>query len=286
MKKLYTLLFVALSSASFAQSPVLTGILDGPCTGGVPKILEIYANGTVDFTNINLENQTNANTTWGTGTSGTQSLASFGTRTNEFVYVIMTNANLAIATAEYANITVANSLESGTMNLNGDDRVRLVNTTNSSVIDQFGVSDTDGDGSAWEWLDSWAKRNNGTGPDGAFVIGNWTFGGANALDGTGTCTGGAQLSTIVPLGTFTLGVNQNSIPGLSVYPNPVTNGNLYITSTNNAAKAVVVYDVLGKEVAKATVTDQPVNVSSLKGGVYIVKITEDGKTATRKLVIK
>jgi len=80
--------------------------------------------------------------------------------------------------------------------------------------------------------------------------------------------------------------NQNSIAGLSVYPNPVTNGNLYITSDSNATKAVVIYDVLGKMVVKTTITDQAVNVSNLKGGVYIVKITEDGKTATRKLVIR
>jgi hypothetical protein len=286
MKKLYTLFFIALTGVTFAQNAILTAVLDGPCTGGVPKILEIYASGTVDFANINLENQTNDNTAWGTGTSGTQSLASFGTRTNEFVYVIMTNAALAVATAEYSNITAANSLESGTMNLNGNDRVRLVNATTSAVIDQFGESDVNGTGTAWEWVDSWAKRVNGTGPDGAFVIGNWTFGGINVLDGTGTCNAAAALSTIVPLGTYSLGIDQNSIAGLSVYPNPVTNGNLFVTSSNNAVKSVVIYDVVGKQVASATVTGQPINVSNLNSGVYIVKVTEEGKTATRKLVIR
>ncbi len=83
-----------------------------------------------------------------------------------------------------------------------------------------------------------------------------------------------------------LSVKQNVIDGLKVYPNPVANGNLYITSDNNTSKTVVVYDVLGKQVIKTTITDQPVNVSALKGGVYIVKITEEGKTATRKLVIR
>lgn len=87
--------------------------------------------------------------------------------------------------------------------------------------------------------------------------------------------------------TCSLGVAQNSIAGLSVYPNPVTNGNLFITSDNNADKAVVIYDVLGKQVLKATVNEQQaLNVSNLKGGVYILKITEEGKTATRKLVIR
>ncbi len=285
MKKLYTLLLLASSGALFAQ-PILTGILDGPCTGGTPKILEIYANGPVDFTTINLENQTNANTTWGSGASGLQSLATFGTRTDEFVYVIMTNASLPVASAEYPNITASNSLESGTMNLNGDDRVRLVNSATSAVIDQFGESDVDGTGLAWEWLDSWAKRVNGTLPDGTFNISHWTFGGVDVLDGTGSCNGAAALSTIVPLGSYQLGVSQNSISGLSVYPNPVLNGNLYITSDSNMTKSVAIYDVLGKMVAKANVTSQAMNVSNLNSGVYIVKVTEDGKTATRKLVIK
>lgn len=83
----------------------------------------------------------------------------------------------------------------------------------------------------------------------------------------------------------TLGVNQNQIDGLKIYPNPVTNGTFYINTNADSTKEVVVYDVLGKQVIKTSTTNA-VNVSNLKGGVYIVKITEDGNTATRKLVIK
>ena len=83
----------------------------------------------------------------------------------------------------------------------------------------------------------------------------------------------------------TLGVSQNQIEGLKVYPNPVTNGTFYINTAADSTKEVVVYDVLGKQVVKTTTTNA-VNVSNLKGGVYIVKITEDGNTATRKLIIK
>ena len=83
-----------------------------------------------------------------------------------------------------------------------------------------------------------------------------------------------------------LSVKQNSISGLKVYPNPVTNGNLFITSDNNEVKQVLVYDVLGNQVIKTSVTNQPVNVASLTSGVYMVKVTEAGKTATRKLVIR
>lgn len=82
-----------------------------------------------------------------------------------------------------------------------------------------------------------------------------------------------------------LSVKQNQIEGLKVYPNPVTNGTFFINTTSDSTKDVVVYDVLGKQVVKTSTTNA-VNVSNLKSGVYIVKITEEGKTATRKLVIK
>lgn len=88
------------------------------------------------------------------------------------------------------------------------------------------------------------------------------------------------------LNTCILGVGENGISNLRIYPNPVVDGTLYINTTANATKAVVIYDVLGKQVIKTTTDNNTVNVSNLKGGVYIVKITEEGKTATRKLVIR
>lgn len=83
----------------------------------------------------------------------------------------------------------------------------------------------------------------------------------------------------------TLAVQQNSIAGLNIYPNPVKNGTLFISSENNSSKFVVIYDVLGKEVLNSKTSNSSVNVSNLKNGVYLVKITEDGKTETRKLMI-
>ncbi len=86
--------------------------------------------------------------------------------------------------------------------------------------------------------------------------------------------------------TQLLSVAQNNIVGLKMYPNPVVHGTLFIETAANAEKAVTIYDVLGKQVLNTTTIDNAVNVSSLIAGVYVVKITEDGKTATRKLVIK
>lgn len=84
-----------------------------------------------------------------------------------------------------------------------------------------------------------------------------------------------------------LGVSQNNIiTGLKVYPNPVSNGTLFIETSANAEKAVAVFDVLGKQVLSTTTSNNTINVASLHTGVYIVQIIEEGKTASRKLVIK
>ena len=85
---------------------------------------------------------------------------------------------------------------------------------------------------------------------------------------------------------FTLGTQQVEITGLKVYPNPVSNGTLFIETSANAEKTVTVYDVLGKQVLNTTTSNNAINVASLHTGVYIVNITEEGKTASRKLVIR
>ena len=77
----------------------------------------------------------------------------------------------------------------------------------------------------------------------------------------------------------------DAISGLKIYPNPAKNL-LNITSDSFEAKTVAIYNVLGKVVLSANVTNAPVNVANLAKGVYVVKVTEEGKTATRKLVIE
>lgn len=82
------------------------------------------------------------------------------------------------------------------------------------------------------------------------------------------------------------GIKDNNIAGLKMFPNPLSGNVLNITSSSDADKTVAIFDILGKQVLNAKVTEGTVNVGSLNSGVYIVKITEEGKTATRKLVVK
>jgi len=92
---------------------------------------------------------------------------------------------------------------------------------------------------------------------------------------------GTTLASVVPAAA---GVKDNNIANLKLYPNPVTGNIFNVTSNTNGVKSVAIFDVLGKQVLNTTTANGTVNVSDLNAGVYMVKITEEGKTATRKLV--
>jgi hypothetical protein len=98
-------------------------------------------------------------------------------------------------------------------------------------------------------------------------------------------TTGFYMDNVKVTTSATFGVAKNDIDGLNVYPNPVKNGKLFISSNSGDAKTVGVYDILGKQVLLKEVTSGQVDVSGLNKGVYVLKITEAGKTSTRKIVI-
>lgn len=77
----------------------------------------------------------------------------------------------------------------------------------------------------------------------------------------------------------------SQIDGLKMYPNPTKN-NLFIETALNSDINVSIVNMLGKEVVNTKVVNNTVNVSNLTSGIYIVKITEEGKTSTKKLIIE
>lgn len=83
-----------------------------------------------------------------------------------------------------------------------------------------------------------------------------------------------------------LNVNNFNSKLFSMYPNPTQTGLVTISSTNDEAMAVQVFDVLGKQVKQVTFTNNTLNVSDLNSGIYIVKITQNDASTTKKLVIK
>ena len=73
---------------------------------------------------------------------------------------------------------------------------------------------------------------------------------------------------------------------MTIYPNPLSNGKLFITSSSNLEKEITIYTTLGQQVLQDKTLTESINVSNLSQGTYFVKITEAGLTTTKKLIIK
>lgn len=85
----------------------------------------------------------------------------------------------------------------------------------------------------------------------------------------------------------TLSVDNNTIEGFKLYPNPVSNGVLNITSNDYVDKQVEIYSTLGKQVFSKTIqSNETIDVSYFNPGLYMVRVEQEGKTVTRKLIVK
>ncbi len=100
-------------------------------------------------------------------------------------------------------------------------------------------------------------------------------------------TGNFSIDNVAISGTVaTLNTKDEAISGLKTYPNPLKGDLLYITSDSTSEKTVQIFDLLGNEKRRLHTVDTTLNLTGLASGIYIVKVTQEGQTATRKLVVQ
>ncbi len=208
MKKLFTILALAgaVTSSGHAQM-LITGIIDGPRTGGLPKAVELFV--TADIADLSLWDIVSyAN---GATTPSTPIILSGSAVAGDYIYVV----NEAPSFTAYFGFN--SDFTGSAMNVNGDDTVAL--RFNNNNVDVFGVVGEDGTGTAWEYLDTWFYRNNGTAATTDWSSSDWIFAGTgiNALDVLGSSgtnppvTGNPNSALHMPVGTF------NTVPEPSTY---------------------------------------------------------------------
>jgi Secretion system C-terminal sorting domain len=77
----------------------------------------------------------------------------------------------------------------------------------------------------------------------------------------------------------------SQIDGLNMYPNPAKDV-LNIETASNSTISIEIYDLVGKQVMNTNVVNNQVNISGLNTGIYVAKITEEGKISTVKIVVE
>lgn len=204
----FVLILVNVSPADM----LITGVIDGPLTDGLPKAIELYV--LEDIPDLSIYGLGCANN--GGGSDGQEftfddNVANAG----QFIYVSKDSLGFADFFGFGPDTT------SNVANFNGDDAIELYK--NSSVFDVFGDVNKDGTGEPWEYIDGWAYRLSGTGPDGSsFQVDHWTFSGPNALDDETT---NATAEKPFPLGTYE--------------PNPIAIDLISFTATLEAGEVVL-----------------------------------------------
>lgn len=79
--------------------------------------------------------------------------------------------------------------------------------------------------------------------------------------------------------------NLNDLVDVNVFPNP-TSEFINIQVDNQQIKNIKIFNLIGKEVFTAETNNQPINVSELSKGIYIVKVKTDKKIFSKKIVKK
>ena len=143
MKKISTLMLAVILTAGLAGPAsadlIITGVIDGPLPGGLPKAVELYA--VTDIADLSSYGIGSANN--GDGSDGEEFTLSGSATAGDYIYI-------ATESTEFNNFFgFAPDLTSGTaVNVNGDDAIELFES--GVVVDVFGDIDTDGTGQPWE----------------------------------------------------------------------------------------------------------------------------------------
>ena len=284
MKKIYTLLLLSLIGISSNAQVVISQVYGGGGNAGATytnDFIEIFNRGTSpqDLTGWSVQYASATGTSW-----QVTPLTSITLQPKQY-YLIQQAAggtpSLALPAPD-ATGTLAMSGSNGKVLL-----AKVITAQTGLIPTGVDISDLVGYGATPTGFE-------GTGPTGTALT-NSTAAFRKDSGCTDTNDNAADFVNLTPSPKNTaspisscapLSVNQNSIAGLKVYPNPVVNGTLFIDTDANAVKNISVFDVLGKQVLNTTTSNNSISVSSLNNGIYIVKITEEGKTVSRKLVIK
>jgi len=189
MKKFY-FLFLFISFNAFSQNVTITKIIEAGCASPYVKSVELYVDGTVDFSTDVVINYMQNGAPWADNQIDVTGL---GTVTDSFVYIVR---DIALMQTEFPGTTFTenvNTVVTATAT-SGDDGYQVV--LNGLVVSQFGKTETDADdedgtAGAWSHNDAVATRKDGVPDTGVWDRSHWDITAENDLDAHTSCQNNA-----------------------------------------------------------------------------------------------
>lgn len=290
MKKITLIFFALFSAISFAQTSDLYFSMYGEGSSGNNKFLEIY-NGTgqdVDLTTYSVLTYAN-----GAATPNHELYFDAGTTlpAGEVFVIVHPQADatlMSIATA------ADNHIVHNATSFNGDDAVALYD--GGVLLDLIGNIGVD-PGSGWDVGSTTGATANhilirkdnvcspNDDPEGSFGTDDNTSewivipDAPEEWDAIGSHSHDAAACQ-------TTSVGETNAEPFVMFPNPASNGEVNIKTVNDAKANIVVFDILGKRIASESLEGNQLNISGLRSGIYLVQVTQNGATITKKLIVE
>ncbi len=180
---------------------------------------------------------------------------------------ILGNDVFVLADSSNAICTAEEDITSGVTSFNGNDAIGLFK--NDVLIDIIGVLGND---AVFASNTTLVRNNNIETPSTTYNTSEWTS------FPNDTCTDIGSHSVV-------LNIKENTLfTDVKIYPNPISSNHLNILS--NQDLTIQVFNILGKQVLTHSVTKNKtkINVSSLNTGIYLIRLSSDDGSTTRKFI--
>jgi len=243
-----SLILLLLFQTHLLAQLIITGVLDGPRTGGKPKCIELYALEAIEELSIYGVGSVNN----GKGVSKKEFTFPEGSLDRgEFIYV-------SYEAEEFAQFFgFAPEYTGGVASINGDDAIELFE--GDSVIDVFGDIDRDGTGEAWEYRDGWVyRREHVTSPSDTFSMDEWELSGVGALDDE---SNNSLASNPFPLKSFHATLLQSGFTLSTTALVVSESSGSFSVVLDVQPKSDVVLDITSENSAKVTLSPQTLTFS-------------------------
>jgi N-acetylneuraminic acid mutarotase len=134
---------------------------------------------------------------------------------------------------------------------------------------------------------TWSNSVNYPG-SGVFGTVNFVIGNAGYVV-TGQNSGGSSLQDMYKFTFGPTGTEETDAAGddFKVYPNPAKNEFMITTTNQHLHFSYSLFNLIGAELRSGTLVESgKINVSDLPDGVYLLKVTDDERTFTKKVIVQ
>ncbi|VXB05508.1 Por secretion system C-terminal sorting domain-containing protein [Flavobacterium sp. 9AF] len=276
MRKYYFFLALMISNLSISQDLELKGIIDFTVPSGSNNGKAIHLHVINAISDLSVYGIGVANN--GGGTDG-QEYTFPAIPANAGDHILLPRNTVAIEAYLESLNHFAIVIEDGIATQNGDDAIELF--YNGNVIETFG--DVDCQASAdgvtvtcpnyQYYEDAWAYKQGST----------WIYGSAQCTDNSTTSSSSACPYPFLDPALSTTNFEKHSFV---VFPNPSNMGQINIYPSMEGFKNISIYDTNGRKVWEQYTSNNTLNINTINKGFYIIKITQDNKTTSSKIILK